>query len=320
MKPAGDLLSERGWLPAGRTVVRTEIAGAGNMNRVERVTFDDGTTLILKRANPWVEKYPGIPAPVERSAVEAAFYAAVAGTHAETAMPRLIASDADASAMLLADLGPGADGMGAYAGAMISQSDLDAIADWMRVLHSLPVPADHAFANRAMRALNAEHIFDFPLARDSGFDCDAIVPGLQGHADRLKADSAFIAAVQEVKATYLGDGYGVLLHGDLYPGSWLTTPEGLHVIDPEFCWIGPREWDLGVLLAHLKLSRQPDAAATRVLARYGEALDTGLLNHVTGIEIMRRLIGVAQLPLTYGLEDRAKLLTEARTLVVGETA
>ncbi len=290
------------------------------MNCVERLTFDDGSSLILKRANPWVEKYPGIPAPVERSVVEAAFYRAVEGTEAGRAMPQLMASGAGTTSMLLADLGSGVDGMTAYAGTAISASDLDAIADWMRALHNLPVAREHAFANHAMRALNAEHIFDFPLAADSRFDCDAIVHGLQGHANRLKADAAFVSSVQGVKAIYLGDAPGVLLHGDLYPGSWLTTPQGLFVIDPEFCWVGPREWDVGVLLAHLKLSRQPEAAAARVLARYGEPLDPALLNRITGIEIMRRVIGVAQLPLPYGLETRAALLEEARQLVIGETA
>jgi 5-methylthioribose kinase len=284
------------------------------------VTLDDGSSLILKRANPWVEKYPGIPAPIERSAVEAAFYATVAETLAGAAMPRLIASDADASAMLLADLGPGADGMGAYAGTPISASELDAIADWMRVLHSLPSPPDRTLANNAMRALNAEHIFDFPLDPDSGFDCDAIIPGLQAHAYRLKADAAFVSAVQSVKAIYLDDSPGVLLHGDLYPGSWLTTTQGLFVIDPEFCWVGPREWDVGVLIAHLKLSRQPEAATAQLRARYGEPLDMALLNRITGIEIMRRLIGVAQLPLPYGLDTRAALLEEARVLVIGDSA
>ncbi len=320
MKPASELLRELGWLPDSRMVASTEIAGAGNMNRVERVTFDDGSSLILKRANPWVEKYPGIPAPVERSAVEAAFYEAVAGTGVGAAMPLLLASDPESAAMLLADLGPGVDGMAAYTGATISHAELDAIADWMRALHGLPVANDHPFANHAMRALNAEHIFDFPLAPDSGFDCDAIVPGLQGHADRLKADSAFIAAVQSMKSLYLDERAGVLLHGDLYPGSWLTTPQGLFIIDPEFCWVGPREWDVGVLIAHLKLSRQPGAATTRVLARYGEPLDTQMLERIIGIEIMRRLIGVAQLPLPYGVEDRAALLEAARALVLGETA
>jgi 5-methylthioribose kinase len=308
------VLHDLGWLPEGRTIASVEIAGAGNMNRVERVLLDDGSSLILKRASPWVEKYPDIPAPVERSGVEADFYGFVAGSPAANAMPRLIVHDRAAAAMALADVGAGTDGMGAYAGEPIAPGHLDAVADWLRALHALPLPANHPFANRPMRALNAEHIFDFPLAPDSGFDCDAIMPGMQAHAD----DAAFVAGVRAVKSIYLGDAPGVLLHGDLYPGSWLTTAEGLFVIDPEFCWVGPREWDLGVLIAHLKLSYQPDAARARLLARYAEPLDEALLNRITGTEIMRRLIGVAQLPLTCGLAERAALLDEARTLVPGQ--
>ena len=49
---------------------------------------------------------------------------------------------------------------------------------------------------------------------------------------------------------YLSDDGGVLLHGDYYPGSWLKTDAGFRVIDPEFCFLGPPEFDLGVLAAH----------------------------------------------------------------------
>lgn len=317
MGDAAEVLGALGWCPAGRQVASVAVAGAGNMNLVERVTLDDGATLILKRAHGWVEKYPDIPAPIGRAGVEAAFYAAVSGSGAGAAMPAHLGYDEGAAANLFADLGAGSDGMAAYAGAAISGADLDAVADWMRALHALPVPTDPRLINRAMRELNALHIFDFPLDPASGFNVDAITPGLQIHADKLKQDSEFIAAVQAVKALYLGDLPGVLLHGDLYPGSWLTTPQGLFVIDPEFCWIGPREWDLGVLVAHLRLSNQPEEATARLLTRYGHPIDKGLANRIAGIEIMRRLIGVAQLPLAIDLAAKAALLQEARALVLG---
>ena len=316
-QPAADLLSALGWCPAGRHVVSVTVAGAGNMNLVERVMLDDGATLILKRARGWVEKYPDIPAPIGRAGVEAAFYAAVSGSAAGAAMPAHLGYDEGAAANLFADLGAGADGMAAYAGEPISGVDLDAVADWLRALHALPVPADPRLANRAMRELNALHIFDFPLDPASGFDVDAITPGLQIHADKLKQHSEFVNAVQAVKAVYLGDLPGILLHGDLYPGSWLTTPLGLFVIDPEFCWMGPREWDLGVLIAHLRLSNQPEETTRRLIARYGHPVDTALTNRIAGIEIMRRLIGVAQLPLGIDLAAKVALLNEAHSLVVG---
>jgi 5-methylthioribose kinase len=315
---AADLLAELGWIPGNHRVASVAIAGAGNMNLVERVTLDDGSTLILKRARGWVEKYPDIPAPVSRAGVEAAFYMAVSGSSAGSAMPAHLGFDEAAAANLFADLGAGSDGMAAYSGAPIAASDLDAVADWMGALHTLSIPEDSRFTNRAMRELNAVHIFDFPLDPGSGFDVDAITPGLQKPADQLKHDQEFVAAVQAVRALYLGDLPGVLLHGDLYPGSWLTTANGLFVIDPEFCWIGPREWDLGVLIAHLRLSNQPKTFIDRLITRYGHSVDHQLMNRIAGIEIMRRLIGVAQLPLTIDLAAKTMLLDEARARVLGE--
>ncbi len=312
-----DCLGTLGWLPVGRSVASVAIAGAGNMNLVERVTLDDGSTLILKRAHGWVEKYPHIPAPIERAGVEAAFYRAVADTAAGKAMPKHLNFDENAAANLFEDLGEGRDGMTAYTGQQINDDVLDAIADWMRTLHNLPTTSDSLLANPAMRALNAIHIFDYPLDPDNGFDLDAITPGLRGAADALKQDGIFVAAVKGVGQRYLGNETGVLLHGDLYPGSWLTTEAGIFVIDPEFCWIGPREWDVGVLIAHLRLSGQPKESKERLIKRYGAILDHKLLHQIVGIEIMRRLIGVAQLPLTIGLEEKAMLLAEARALVLG---
>ncbi|MBA4043636.1 MAG: aminoglycoside phosphotransferase [Sphingomonas sp.] len=314
-----DVLAMLGWLPGDRHVISVTPAGAGNMNLVERVTLDNQATVILKRARAWVEKYPHIPAPIERAEVEAAFYAAVADSAAGRAMPRHLAFSKEYAANLIADLGGGTDGMIAYAGQKITDDALDAIADWLRALHDIEGPFDDILTNTAMRTLNAFHIFNYPLNLHNGLDLDAITPGLQHLAEGLKRDDGFVAAVKAIGQRYLGSEAGVLLHGDLYPGSWLTTKEGVFVIDPEFCWIGPREWDVGVLAAHLRLSGQPENSTERLIKRYGIALDRQLLNQIIGIEIMRRLIGVAQLPLQIGLEDKAMMLADARDLVLGTT-
>ena len=321
--PADAVLQSKNWLPSGTSVTGISIAGAGNMNLVERVQLDDGTSLILKRARGWVEKYPDIPAPVERAGVEAAFYAAVAGTKAGKAMPKHLAYDKSDATNLLEDLGEGTDGSFVYGGTALPIEDLDAVAEWTAGLHAISVTDDmrQTLANRSMRELNAIHIFDFPLDPNNGFPLDDITPGLQAVGDALKNDGDFVAIVKEVGARYLGEenaNSDVLLHGDLYPGSWLTTENGLYVIDPEFCWIGPAEWDVGVLLAHLKLSGQPEEHGIKFIERYGRPLDGNLVNRITGIEIMRRLIGVAQLPITIGLAEKQALLQEARRLVLGD--
>ncbi|MEM7492579.1 MAG: phosphotransferase [Pseudomonadota bacterium] len=323
--PAEHVLREKGWLPDGTRVASVESAGAGNMNLVERVRFEDGVSVILKRSRPWVEKYPDIPAPIERASIEAAFYETVSGTSAGRMMPALLNHDGADACSVFADLGAGRDGMGLYAGETLPIEQLDAVARWTADLHAIEVSDEMrvAFRNQAMRALNALHIFQFPLDPDNGFDLDAITPGLQALGDELKADQAFCTAVAEIGELYLrGQGMpdeAVLLHGDLYPGSWLTTEAGLFVIDPEFCWVGPPEWDVGVLSAHLRLSGQPETHVDRLISTYDRPLNRALLDQISGIEMMRRLMGVAQLPLEIGLDEKTALLDEARRLVIGDT-
>ncbi|MEM6583852.1 MAG: phosphotransferase [Pseudomonadota bacterium] len=319
---AEDLLKSKNWIPAGANIVSITIAGAGNMNLVERVRFDTGESRILKRARGWVEKYPDIPAPIERAGVEAAFYQSVKGSVAGAGMPTHLAYDEPESANLLQDLGEGTDGMFVYGEADLPISQLNAVADWVSSLHEIPVTDSmrNTFRNAAMRELNALHIFNFPLDAENGLELDQLTPGLQAAADELKRNEHFVGAVKEVEDWYQrpssrpGD---VLLHGDLYPGSWLTNSDGLYVIDPEFCWIGPAEWDIGVLLAHLRLSDQPPDLSAAFLERYGRPVDEVLLKKITGIEMMRRIIGVAQLPLDIDLARKKSLLEEAYWLVTG---
>ena len=54
-----------------------------------------------------------------------------------------------------------------------------------------------------------------------------------------------------------------LIHGDLFPGSLLQTGSGeLRIIDPEFCFCGDPEFDIGVFYAHLLLSGHGEDALT----------------------------------------------------------
>lgn len=315
-EPAANLLKDCGWLDPGIEVTGAAVAGDGNMNLVERVTLSSGESVILKRAHPWVEKYPDIPAPVERAAVEAAFYGAIAGTDVAGAMPAHLGFSAHHAANLFEDMGVGRDGSTVYQTGHLEQSQLAAVAIWLAKLHQLPHPQDPALENEAMRHLNAVHIFDFPLDIANGFDLDAITPGLQKAGDRLKNDHLFIENVEKLKTIYLARPDGVLLHGDMYPASWLSTEEGIRIIDPEFCWIGPAEWDLGILAAHLALAGLNGAVTEMLFASYGLPIDRMLTNRFTGVEIMRRLIGVAQLPLALDLDRKDELLSRAQKLVI----
>ena len=60
---------------------------------------------------------------------------------------------------------------------------------------------------------------------------------------------------------YLAHEGSSLIHGDLFPGSLLQTGSGeLRVIDPEFCFCGDPEFDIGVFYAHLLLSEHGEEA------------------------------------------------------------
>lgn len=271
---------------------------------------------ILKQARPWVEKYPAIEAPAERARVEAAFYQAVASRPGiRAAMPELLGRDAESGVLVLEDLGEAQDFTALYRGERLSERELEALVSFLRELHRPFPQREPLFENRAMRALNHEHIFRLPLVRENGLDLDRITPGLEGAARELKGDQSYVARVRELGVLYLKDGPS-LVHGDFFPGSWLKTAEGIRVIDPEFCFLGNAAFDLGVLLAHLHLSRQPPELSQNAIELYGGAAElVSIAKGFAGAEIMRRLIGVAQLPLDADLARKQELLALSKRLV-----
>ena len=311
----------QGLLPAGERVVTAARAGEGNMNLTLRVTTA-ARSLIVKQGRPWVEKYPHIPAPVARTLVEGHFYALAARSPWLAArMPRLYALDPQSHILVLQDLGAARELTALYAGARLSEAATVDLADYLGHLHALTVPpADRlVLRNPAMRALNHEHIFRLPLDPHNGLNLDSITPGLTALARELAGDAAYVERVHHLGQLYLEATAGSLCHGDFFPGSFLNTESGIFIIDPEFCFLGPREFDLGVLLAHLHLAGQPAPAGDDLLRRYEQraAVDRQLVRALTGVEIMRRLIGVAQLPLDLDLDGKRQLLALSRRLVLG---
>ncbi len=319
----GRYLESQGRLAAGENVRGSELAGAGNMNCVVRVRTDR-RTLILKQALPWVQKYPQIAAPWDRALVEASFYAAARRSpEAALMMPDILWLDEDARLLALEDLGAAADLSSLYSGASkLEPAELRLLLRFLSSLHSIALTADEhaALANRAMRELNHEHIFDLPLRPDSGVDVDQWTPGLAEAARSLKEDAAYVAAVRALGERYLADRPdGVLLHGDFFPGSFLRrSGGGLCVIDPEFGFPGDAEFDVGVLWAHLHLSRQEKKLLAQTWEDYRPSGDwaPARARQYAGAEIMRRLLGVAQLPLVADLARKKELLELSRRLVL----
>ncbi len=310
----GAFLARRGWLDPGEVVVACERAGEGNMNLTLRVRTDR-RSMVLKQARPWVEKYDHIAAPWERGESERWFYERVrAIPEVADAMPRLLGADGAARVLLLEDLPGARDLTGLYVGGRLEVEELDRLGRVLRALHDGTAgdPPDPS-RNRAMRELNHTHCFVVPFDQP-GLPLDRFEPGLAAAAAALAGDAALRAVVADLGERYLHSG-GVLLHGDWFPGSWLRTPRGLRVIDPEFCFQGEREIDVGCAVAHLVLARQAPESGRRFLDAYDArtaACDRSDVARHAAVEIMRRVIGVAQLPIPPGRGWRAALLTRAR--------
>lgn len=314
-----DYLRQRGWIGVDEKIVRLEKPGEGNMNYTLRVVTTR-RTLIVKQSRAYVEKYPTIAAPADRAVIEGWFYERIQNVPELAGyMPQLLALDEENNVLVLEDLGAATDYTFLYQPCrLLSETDALALTAYLSTLHRQfgTNQPDGSFANYAMRALNHEHIFKYPFLEDNGFDLDTIQPGLQALAMPYKRDADLKTAVRALGEVYLGSGQ-TLLHGDFYPGSWLQTTAGVKVIDPEFCFYGPAEFDLGVMLAHLMLAQQSPTTLNAVLSQYVKPADFDeiLRQRFTGVEIMRRLIGLAQLPLTLSLMQKRDLLDEAHSLL-----
>jgi 5-methylthioribose kinase len=312
-------LISQGMLAPDAMPIAIARAGAGNMNLALRVTTRDGRSFILKQGRPWVEKYAHIPAPFERTIVEAAFYSAVQSEPGVARrMPTLFHVDPHNHVLLLEDIGGAGDFTSIYADGAVTNATVAALVDWLGQLSRVSVPVDRrvVFSNRAMRALNHEHMFVFPLRDSNGLDLDGITAGLAEEARSLAADRAYVDAVAVLGLGYLCDGV-TLVHGDYFPGSWLKAADGLRVIDPEFCFLGDPEFDCGILAAHLMMAHcGPDVLELVVASVTERRLDLSRVAGYAGVEIMRRLIGVAQLPLSFGIDRKRALLRLSRRLVV----
>ncbi len=312
-------LLRRGQIGPDDQVLSAEKPGEGNMNYVLRVTSHIGS-IILKQARPWVEKYPMIDAPVERVKVEATYLKTVhADPFTARHAPRLLWFDRANLIMALEDLGESADYLHIYQPQeYISSADLRTLLSYLVHLHGLSVPSDFP-SNMDMRRLNHEHIFRFPFDDGNGMNLDEIQPGLARAALPYQQDLELKSKILTLGDRYLGEG-SALIHGDYYPGSWLSTRDGLKVIDPEFGFLGPPEFDLGVMLAHMMMGQQPKAHLTEICRWYLEKrhLDGALLSQFAGVEMLRRLIGIAQLPLSLTIEEKSALMTKAAAWIMQE--
>ncbi len=316
------LCHKLGWLLPDETILGLTHAGEGNMNRTLRAETGS-RTFILKQSVPYVAKYPQIAAPEERIVLEDSFYQAIeADGPLRMRMPGRLGFSPESRLLMLEDVGRGADMLSVYAntgGDAADRGVYTALIYWLWRLHSLRNFDATRFTNDVMRRLNHAHIFVIPLQINNGA---AIDPALAEIAQRFQNDSQLINIASVLGDIYLGNtphaSQPCLLHGDFYPGSWLRNARlGVMIIDPEFAFCGPPEFDVGVLVAHLTFAGFAQQDIMGILRSYvtPPGFEYSLAIRFAAIEIIRRLLGVAQLPLQATPEQKQSWLETARMMI-----
>ena len=334
----GDYLATAGFLEQNETILRCTQAGDGNMNLTLWIETSS-RQFILKQARPWVEKYDHIAAPWNRSRFEADFYRKAATLPGVgDRMPTLLGSDPAAQILLLEALPDSSDLMTAYSRSpaqsepsTLSHSEIEELAQYLAALHTgTHGLSETRFSNREMRQLNFEHIFVIPFQEDNGLDLEALESGLQAEVSALRNDRELMQAVQETGENYRNREV-CLVHGDYYPGSWLRSSLGLRIIDAEFGFPGEPEVDLGCAVAHFALAQEPWTQTKAFLDAYQDiapvaAFRNRAVARYAATEVIRRIIGVAQLPIPTSpasgpAQNRRKdLLHQAHRVMLGEEA
>jgi len=321
-------VKDLGWIPPTGTLSNPRPAGPGNMNRTlrfdcsacgeisargETKSSGEMDSLILKQAVPFVAKYPDIAAPIERGAAEAAFYHAIQNQpKLEARLPRMLGNDPANYLLAFEDLGQAADLTSAYGDEHIQQrlgEFVQPLMQWLGELHAITPPILH---NRSMRELNHTHIFELPLQSDNGLELGELADVAERCANHQQLKEAALRLGEIYTGKSAHASAPVLLHGDFYPGSWLGTldnPADIKVIDPEFAFAGPAEFDVGVCLAHLQFAGMTLEQASTALEHYKKpsGFDSALARSFAGIELIRRLLGVAQLPLPETTSTQTKI-------------
>lgn len=312
--PVGDLMSylmSLGWI-TNEQITTIVSAGEGNMNVVLRVTTNQ-RSFILKQSRPFVQKYPDIPAPADRIDVEAQFYSALSQTNISNYLPNVINYAPEEYLLMMSDLGDIVDMTSIYSSRAVNNDHLAQLVTIAHQCHQSGISPDFP-DNMELRQLNHQHIFLLPFDANNGFSLDDVQEGLQELARPYQENHKLKSVISELGEIYLSAG-NILVHGDYYPGSWMHSGKDIYVLDPEFAHLGHAEFDLGVMSAHLIMATHDIDYLSTITTAYPDDIDDLLLSRYAGVEMMRRLIGLAQLPLTRTVQEKKELMAMALQLM-----
>ena len=92
--------------------------------------------------------------------------------------------------------------------------------------------------------------------------------------------------------------------------------DNIYIIDPEFTFLGSKEFDLGIMSGHLILATGQISYLKKICDNYPDKIDNNEVAIYCAIEIIRRLIGYAQLPIKRSIREKSDLLKLANELII----
>ncbi|WP_369168121.1 S-methyl-5-thioribose kinase [Streptomyces sp. R28] len=332
-------LRERGHWTEG-TDIRVREVSDGNMNRVFLASSGDGTrSLAVKQALPWVRVAgPSWPMNPDRADAEARAYDQVAKV-APDKIPAIHGYDPENYALVMEDM-----------------SDLEVLRTRLNVGEPYGPHTSARIGEFVAQLSFATSDFGMPSAERKALIATSVSPelceitedvvlsepyiehehnhwheGLDDLAAAFRADGRLRTEVADLRHTFMTSAQA-LLHGDLHTGSVMVGErEGTHVVrvfDPEFSFVGPVGYDLGLYWANVLVAQERARAlgtlsdhggqlrlswdafeaefrrlwATRIDTFFDDAYLDRFLRRVwteslgyAGTEIVRRIIGFAHL-------------------------
>ncbi len=181
-----EYLETKGWISHKETILSVSKPGEGNMNVVLRVETDQ-RAFILKQSRPYVQKYPQIPAPLDRITVEYRFYDSIQGAGLSSYVPEIIGYSAEDYLLVMEDLGKVKDMTQLYVSKIVEDHIVKKLVGILAAIHKSGPASDYP-SNIELRQLNHQHVFALPFLEDNGFNLDDVQPGLEKLSLPYKTD------------------------------------------------------------------------------------------------------------------------------------
>lgn len=224
-------------------VVHVEPLGGAARNRIMRVVTRTGS-FVVKQFRAWPAVDRPAPGPEERFRAESQFYrSARIADCARSALPEVLHQDAQAGCIMLQDVGDAFP----LSGRPI-EPDVAAKLGWFLVSlhhHSRSVPACAHYRNEQVVGWQMSRLFSTAPRNGRGV-----------WLARWRDRSAEVRFALEDALAALERGGTSLVHGDYTPANWVRNGHGPRVVDGEFSFFGPPEYDVGAYLAGLLVERQ----------------------------------------------------------------